>query len=79
MESVILQIDKKTYNTILSYNKKGGIDLNQYILRPIKRSKMDETEYLLSTEANKKALMEAINQKEYVEMEYVNGRFREKK
>ena len=40
---------------------------------------MDETEYLLATEANRKALLEAINQKEYVEMEYANGSFREKK
>lgn len=79
MGSVILQIDKKTYDTILSFNKKNGINLDQYILKPIKKSKMDETEYLLSTKANKKALMEAINQKEYVEMEYINGRFREKK
>ena len=39
MESVILQIDKKTYNTILSFNKKNGIDLSQYILAPIKKKK----------------------------------------
>ncbi len=79
MESVILQIDKKTFNTILSISRKNGINLNQYVLKPAKKRKIDETEYLLATEANRKALLEAINQKEYVEMEYVNGSFREKK
>ena len=39
MESVILQMDKKTYKTILSFNKKNGFDLSQYILTPVKKKK----------------------------------------
>lgn len=75
MENVILQIDKETYKSIFSINKKNGINLNQYVLRPAK--KMDETEYLLSTKANRKALLESIesskNPENLVEMRIVNG------
>lgn len=83
MESVILQIDKKTYNTILSFSKKNGINLNQYVLRPTKKRRMDETEYLLSSEANRRELLEAIEDikegKNLVKMKYVNGEFVEDK
>ena len=83
MESVILQMDKETYKTILSFNKKNGFDLSQYILKPIKKRKMDETEYLLSSEANRRELLEAIEDikegRNLVKMKYVNGEFVEDK
>ena len=62
MESVILQIDKNTYKSIFSFNKKNGIDLSQYVLISPKKHKMNETEYLLSAEANKKILMKSIKE-----------------
>ena len=79
MTDVILRMSKKDFNTLLPFGLKAGIDLNDFKLELFNKHKMDETVYLLSTEANKKALMDAINQKEYVEMEYINGRFRKKK
>ena len=42
MESVILQIDKNTYKSILSFNKKNGIDLSQYVLKPTKKTNIQQ-------------------------------------
>ena len=81
---VNLQIPKNIYDSLLSYNLENGIDLNKYINKDYNNylkfiDSIDATTYLSLSEANKKALDEAINQKECIEMEYVNGRFRKKK
>lgn len=56
--TVLLKLDKSIYDTILSF----GIDISKYVLHTnFERQTMDETEYLLSTPANKKALEEAIS------------------
>ena len=55
--TILLKLDKSIYDTILSF----GIDISKYVLHTdFERQTMTETEYLLSTPANKKALEEAI-------------------
>ena len=66
-DKLILQLDKSIFDKILSL----GIDLRKYVLKPAR--KLTETEYLLSTEANRKALNKSIknakNRKNLIEVD----------
>lgn len=57
--TILLELDKNVYNTILSY----GIDISKYVLN-ISQPKMTETEYITSTKANKEALDKSIKEAE---------------
>lgn len=67
MRTITLKLTEDIYNSILA----KGIDISKYICS-FSKQKMDETEYLLSTENNKKELLEAIedvkNKKNLVEI-----------
>lgn len=66
-DKLILQLDKSIFDKILSL----GIDLRKYVLKPARE--LTETEYLLSTEANRKALNKSIknakNRKNLIEVD----------
>ena len=83
MTDVILRMSKKDFNTLLPFGLKAGIDLNDFKLELVNKHKMDETEYLLSSEANRRELLEAIEDikegRKLVKMKYVNGEFVEDK
>ena len=57
--TILLELDKNIYNTILSY----GIDISKYVLNT-SQSKMTETEYITSTKANKETLDKSIKEAE---------------
>lgn len=59
--SVILQLDKHTYNTVLSFSMMNGIDLSKFVLKPVNQE-MTETEYLTKSKVNKKHLDNSIKE-----------------
>ena len=61
--SVILQLDKHTYNTVLSFSMMNGIDLSKFVLKPVSQQ-ITETEYLTKSKANKKHLDNSIKEVE---------------
>jgi hypothetical protein len=78
-----MNIDKELHRKLKTYVVSSGTTIKDYILGLIKNNlKSDETDYLLSTKANKIALEKAMddvnNGKNLVEVELVDGIYRRK-
>lgn len=56
-DKLILQLDRNVFDKILSY----GIDITKYVLEPVYKDKVSETELLLNNEVDKKELLESVN------------------
>lgn len=56
-DKLILQLDRNVFDKILSY----GIDTTKYVLKPVYKDKVSETELLLNNEVDRKELLESVN------------------
>lgn len=56
-DKLILQLDRSVFDKILSY----GIDITKYVLEPVYKDKVSETELLLNNEVDRKELLESVN------------------
>lgn len=56
-DKLILQLDRNVFDKILLY----GIDITKYVLEPVYKDKVSETELLLNNEVDRKELLESVN------------------
>jgi hypothetical protein len=86
-ESLTLKLDKSLYTELVNYAKFNNANVDECVVEIIKekvkpvrkRKKMDETEYLTKSDANRRALDESIANIEkgkLVRVEKVDGIFK---